>query len=111
VLDYFHEVKGEQMNAKVTALYKDGKKADDKGAKTVEGDLNLSVWKHPVTGRVCYQACILGERGLQKLPDLFDAQCVIIAAYGIRLRGVEFSKGREVAQEWWCVPDNKGVTK
>lgn len=99
------------MRAKVSPLYKKGVRVPrEKKICSVDGDLNLSVGKNPVTGRCVKEACVLTDHGGSLLPDLFDVECISIAAYGMRLRGVEFCGGREVAQEWWCVilPPDKG---
>lgn len=99
-------IKRKMMNAKVQPCYVNGIPADrDKLPRAVTGDLNLSVGKHPVSGRCCHEAVILGEHGIELLPTLYDATCHCIAAHGIRLRGVCFNnKGQEIVQEWWCVP-------
>ena len=89
------------MKATVTTLYRRGRRCLS-GSKIVTGDLNLSVGKHPVTGLVSVEACVLDEDGLTLVPPMIDAVCVCIAANGMRLRGVECVAGREVAQEWWC---------
>lgn len=75
-----------------------------KVSATVEGDLNLSVSKHRVTGRCCIVAMVLTDAGLSLVPDLYDAQCIIIAADGMLLRGIELNGARQVTQEWWCRP-------
>lgn len=93
------------MKAKVSTLYRNGKRLPiNKVCKTVVGDLNLSVSKHPVTCLACCTAVVLTDGGISLVPDMVDAQCVVIAAHGLRLRGVEMVMGRELAQEWWCVP-------
>lgn len=93
------------MKAKVSTLYKNGKRlGTNRIGDTVEGDLNLSVSKHPATGLCCIEAVVVNDKGISLIPNIFDAQCVCIAAHGLRLRGIEFCNGREVSQEWWCKP-------
>lgn len=93
------------MKAKVSTLYRNGRRLPtNKVAATVIGDLNLSVSKHPVSGLCCQEAVVLADLGTSLLPDIYDVMCVCIAANGFRLRGVEIVSGREMAQEWWCVP-------
>ena len=93
------------MKAKVSTLYKNGRRLPiNKAASTVMGDLNLSVSKHPVTGLCCVESVVLEDRGISLLPSLYDVTCVCIAAHGLRLRGTEIVAGKEMAQEWWCVP-------
>jgi len=96
------------MTAKVSSLYRAGRRLPtNKVGLTVTGDLNLSVSKHPVTGLCCTEAVVLTDEGWSLLPDMYDAQCVCIAMHGIRLRGIEIVAGKELAQEWWCVPQYK----
>jgi hypothetical protein len=93
------------MKARVSTLYRKGRQLPrNKVGSTVVGDLNLSAGKHPVTGVWCVEAVVLTDAGLSLLPDLSDVQCLSIAAFGFRLRGIESNCGREMAQEWWCVP-------
>jgi len=95
------------VRAKVSCLYRAGRSLPmNTFSKTVEGDLNLAVSKHPVSGRCTHEACVVSnESGLSLLPDMHDVTCVSISASGLRLRGIEVDKaGREVAQEWWCIP-------
>jgi len=92
------------MTARVSSLYRNGHRLNSKVAETVEGDLNLMVSRNPVTGLACTEAVILNDEGGSLLNDMHDVVCVCIAAHGLRLRGTEYAKGREVAQEWWCVP-------
>lgn len=92
------------MIARVSTLFKNGKRVS-KVSKTVEGDLNLSVSRHQVTGSVCTEAVVLDTKGVALIDPMIDAHCVLIAAHGFRLRGVELvGLAREVSQEWWCVP-------
>jgi len=51
-----------------------------------------------------HESCVLNDDGHSLLPDLYDVMCVSISAHGFRLRGIEIKSGREVAQEWWCMP-------
>ncbi len=97
------------MNASVLQLYRNGKKISDgqKAGVFVTGDLNMGICRNPVNGRISCEACLLGDGGTQLITSIYDANCVVIAGYGLRLRGVEFTGGREVAQEWWCLPSNK----
>jgi hypothetical protein len=91
------------MKAKVTRLYKDGRYLPGGiRRKIMEGDLNMSVSKHPVTGRCDYEASLVENSGYCVIPELHDAMCTCIAAHGLRLRGIEFNGTREVVQEWWC---------
>ena len=90
------------MTASVQTLYRNGRRLA-KASKAVVGDLNLSVGKNPGSGALCSEACLLTETGWSALPPLYDAVCVVIAAHGLRLRGVEIVASRAVAQEWWCV--------
>jgi hypothetical protein len=93
------------MKAKVSSLYRNGRNLPtNKVSGTAEGDLNLAVSKHPVTGRCTHEACVLNDDGHSLLPDLYDVTCVSISAAGFRLRGIEIKSGREVSQEWWCMP-------
>jgi hypothetical protein len=93
------------MKSRVSTLYKKGVPIPQpKVSALVEGDLNLSVSKHPVTGRCCIVAMVLTKEGLSLVPDLYDAQCVIIAADGMLLRGIEFNGNKQQSQEWWCKP-------
>lgn len=93
------------MKATVSQLYNNGTRIPyNKSLVTVVGDLNLGVSKHPVTGMCSSEAMILADGGAYLLPELYDAHCIVIAAHGFRLRGFEIVNGKEMAQEWWCVP-------
>lgn len=93
------------MKARVSTLYRDGLRLQSpKIREVVIGDLNLSVSRHPVSVRASVVACVLSDNGTSLVPDIMDAQCQTIAATGMLLRGVEWTKGKEYAQEWWVVP-------
>lgn len=95
------------MNASVVRCYKNGIRLSNESiASRKLADVNLTVGKHPITDRVCHEFHAFFED--KSTVHLFDAQVVSIAAYGFRVRGIEFSpKGIEVAQEVWC--DVRGV--
>lgn len=83
-------------------MYSKGKNIPIKKKISIHcGDLNVSDGKHPVLGRICMEAVLQDEDGLNAIQPLYDAHLIFIAAKGLRLRGFEVNAGVETAQEWW----------
>lgn len=92
------------MKMRVSSLYRQGFWKSSNVYDVKDGDLTLDACKHPVTGRIAIVAMLLDSTGWRQLPDLHDAQCVVISATGFTLVGKQMVNGVEYAQEWFCAP-------
>ena len=95
------------MIVKAITLYQNGRlnsKEKQKKIKFKNGSLDLNVTQNPVTGRMTYNVDFLDKEGRNIFNPIHDVVCVSISADGLHLRGIEYNFGREVSQEWYCIP-------
>ncbi|MHD0644084.1 hypothetical protein ACYPKM_00440 [Pseudomonas aeruginosa] len=90
------------MKVWVTTMYQDGRKKAVSGDPLfVEGELQMKDTYISRLARHAQQASLLGANDSNVLPPLADARIISITPSGMFLRGAEYHKDMEVAQEWF----------